>query len=111
MPQAQAQEREERGGRVERYLMPFVREPTLWPVLIVLLAHAAAFIAPAMIFAWRDGGRGSAALLGVLVLLSAGVVVFEIRRWRRPAALTAVLVVTWALSVLLALLAARAGLF
>lgn len=106
-----AKEPEEGVDRVERYVMPFVREPTLWPVLIVLLAHAAAFVAPAMIFAVRDEGRGSAVVLLVLALLSAAVVRFEVRRRGRPASLTAVLGVTWALSVALAVVADRAGLF
>ena len=36
---------------VDRFILPFVRESTLWPVLIVLVAHVVAFVAPALLFA------------------------------------------------------------
>ena len=54
---------------IDRFILPFVREPTLWPVLIVLIAHAVAFLGPAMLFAVRDQGRGSIAVLALLAAL------------------------------------------
>ena len=96
---------------VDRFILPFVRESTLWPVLIVLVAHVVAFVGPAMIFAVRDEGRGSMAVLAVLVVLSALVVRFEWRREGRPAALTALTAVTWVSSAAFAWLANRTHIF
>ena len=95
---------------VDRFILPFVREPTLWPVLIVLIAHAVAFIGPALLFAVRDGGRGWAAALALLALLSLAVVRFEWRRDQRLAALSAVTAVTWLGSVAFAYVSHRAHL-
>jgi hypothetical protein len=96
---------------VDRFILPFVREPTLWPVLIVLVAHVVAFLGPAMIFAVRDGGRGSMAVLALLAALSALVVRFEWRREGRPSALTALTVTTWAASIAFAYLAHHTHIF
>lgn len=84
---------------VDRFILPFVRESTLWPVLIVLIAHAVAFIGPAMLFAVRDGSRASAVVVALLLVASALVVRFEWRRDHRLAALTITTAVTWLASV------------
>jgi hypothetical protein len=96
---------------VDRFILPFVREPTLWPVLIVLIAHAVAFIGPALLFAVRDGGRGWTVVLAGLALLSLGVVRFEWRRDHRLASLTAVTAITWAGSAAFAWVSHRTHIF
>jgi hypothetical protein len=50
----------------DRYLLPCLKESTLWPVVIVLIAHAAAFLLPAILFSFRD--RSPPAMLAIAVL-------------------------------------------
>ena len=104
MPAPPTSEQEPRDW-VDRFILPFVREPTLWPVLIVLVAHAVAFIGPAMLFAIRDGGPGSRTTLALLALLSALVIRFEWRRDHHLASLTALTALTWLGSLAFAYLA------
>lgn len=92
--------------RVDRWILVFVREPTLWPVLLVVIGHAVALLAPLLLWALRDGQRGPAVTLALLGALSATGVVWELRR-RGPGALTGLLVSTWLLSGTGALLAQR----
>jgi len=96
---------------VDRFILPFVREPTLWPVLIVLIAHAVAFIGPAMLFAARDGSRASWVVLALLAALSGLVIRFEWRRDQRLASLTGVTAVTWLGSAGFAWISGRTGIF
>jgi hypothetical protein len=87
---------------VEHWLRPYVVEPTLWPVTIVLLAHVVAVLAPLMLLAWRDG----MAFAWVVVALSAGLclagVAAELVSTRRPGAAAAIVGVTWGASAALA---------
>ena len=80
-------------------------------MLIVLIAHAVAFLGPAILFAARDGSRGSWTVLALLALLSALVVRFEWRRDHRLAALTAVTAITWLASAAFAWLSHETGIF
>lgn len=57
---------EERQG-AERWLLPYYEDSALWPVLLVVLAHAAAFSAAAILFAVRD--RLPVAILGTFFLI------------------------------------------
>jgi hypothetical protein len=91
--------------------MPFVRDPTLWPVLIVVIGHAVAFLAPILLLALRDGRGSAATALALLVVMSGGVVRSELHRVGRPGALSVVLLVTWTLGGGIAILADRTGIF
>lgn len=95
----------------DRWILPFVREPTLWPVLLVLVAHVVVFLAPLLLLALRDGHGGARVTLAVTALASAWAAAGEWRRRGRPGALGALLGVLWILSGAGALLAHRAGLF
>ncbi|MDJ0868050.1 MAG: hypothetical protein QNK03_18235 [Myxococcota bacterium] len=90
---------------LERGLLPFVREPTLWPVGLVLLAHAWAFLAPLMLFATRDGKPLAAALLVLAALPTLAALRWEWRERGRPAVLSAVAAATWLGSAVAALAA------
>jgi hypothetical protein len=85
-------------SRVDRWLLVFVREPTLWPVLLVVIGHAGALVAPLMLWAFRDGQRGSAWTLALLTVASVAGITWELRD-RGLGALTGLLLSTWALSV------------
>jgi hypothetical protein len=97
-------------SRLERALLPYLREPTLWPVLAVLLAHAVAFVAPMLVLVWREAHAWSIlglSVLGVPSLLGIGL---EIRDRRRPRLLSALIVAAWACCGAGAVAAVRVGL-
>jgi len=79
-------------------IAPLLRESTLWPVLIVLMAHLAAFGAWSLVMAVQE--RRLYAYLGVFGLfwLTGTAAVAEIRQTRRPGPLTTVILLTWLLT-------------
>ena len=85
-------------SRVERALLPFLREPTLWPVLLAVIAHAIALVGPLLVIVWRDPRPGWPAL-GLLLLgsLSAAAVRVELRDRGRPGPIAGLLAATWSL--------------
>jgi hypothetical protein len=84
-------------SRVERAVLPFLREPTLWPVLLAVLAHAIALVAPLMVLAWRDDSGWSIVGLLVLGAMTAAACRAEIRGRGRPGGVAGLLAVTWML--------------
>jgi hypothetical protein len=93
----------------EQWLLPYVEDSTLWPVLVVVIAHAVAFVAPILLFAVRDGrATAMVATLG-LGFLSVQTIRYELRRRQKVGALTWVLVITWVSSVAVAVAADRTG--
>ncbi|MGH0034108.1 MAG: hypothetical protein ACQGVK_03685 [Myxococcota bacterium] len=96
---------------LESWVAPYVRDPTLWPVLIVVVVHLIAFLAPALLLSVRDGGIGSSATIAV----SAGATTLAVaQEWRirgRPAELSWVLLASWLASAGLAWVADRHDLF
>jgi hypothetical protein len=95
---------------LERGVAPFVREPLLWPVLVVLVLHAGAGLALSLLSALRHGGRAAQALLALLLLATLAAVALELRLRRRPGALAAILAAAWLLAAAGAALAHRLAL-
>jgi hypothetical protein len=95
----------------ERWLAPFVREPLLWPVTAVLVAHAVAFLAPIQILALRDRRIAALAALALLLVLSGTAVRRELARIHRPGVVCALLGVIWVFAAVLAVVADRTGIF
>lgn len=83
------------------WLAGYFYEPAVWPITIVLLAHAVLGLAIALLDALRHQG-----VLSILVLsLAAGLTAWAIQRaWKRGALGRAVptLLITWSLSALCA---------
>ncbi len=105
-------EREPQGELwVDRWILPAVRESTLFPLLLVVIGHVVAFVAPALLFAVRDRHIGARMALLVLVVLTFGCVRIEIRRHRRPDLLSAILLATRLASGAAAWACNRYGLF
>jgi hypothetical protein len=96
---------------VERWILPFIHDSTLWPVLLVLIGHAAAFLTAALLLGVRDRGLGAMVALLGLLFLSGSVVRYEWASLRRPAALSGVVLATWLLSCALAVVADHYGVF
>ena len=101
---------ETRPDFVERWILPFVRDSRLWPVLVVVIGHVVAFTAPMLLLGLRD--RRPAALLGCgLLAMAANVVRRELAAHGRPGALSALVAATGALAAVAAWLADRYALF
>ena len=96
---------------IETWVLPYVREPSLWPVLVALLGHVVVGIAPLVLYVVRTGSVEAGLVLVGLVLASVGLVGFEVFRFRWPGGVTAALVATWATSLGLAWVADRTGTF
>jgi len=94
--------------KVDRWILVFVREPTLWPVLIVVVGHALALLAPLYLSALRDGNALAAGALVALAAPCVWGVVWEIRD-RGVGALTGLLLTTWVLSGVCAVAADHHG--
>ncbi len=95
---------------VERFVLPFVRDSSLLPILIAIIGHFSIALAPLLLWVFRAHNPvGAAALLGFLVL-SVEVVSLDLKAARRPAGLSAVLFSTWALAGLFAWIGNRYGL-
>ena len=96
---------------VERWIAPFLREPMLWPVAIVIVAHAVAFLAPVLLLALRDHRVAALGALTGLVVLSGTAVRAELLRLHRPGVVCGLLAATWGLAAAAAIVAHRTGIF
>ncbi len=93
-------EREPHGDLwVDRWILPAMRELTLLPLVLVVVGHLVAVIAPALIYALRDHRIGAQMAVFVLMLLTFGCVRFEVRRHGRPDLLSAWIGATWLTSI------------
>ncbi|MEE9608958.1 MAG: hypothetical protein V3U03_14560 [Myxococcota bacterium] len=95
----------------ERTALLFVHEPTLWPVLMVLIGHFAALVAPLLLLGLRDGHGGAQGAVAALGALTALGLRGELRRRGRPGALGALALGTWLLTGAAAFAADRYGIF
>ena len=98
------------GGFVDTWLMPYVRDSSLWSILFIFLVHIVLFIAAALLWSARDQNFAAVGALLLLAWLSSECVRSDFRKHRRPAAMSAVIVAVWALSVGVAMLGDYYGL-
>lgn len=87
---------------VERWVLPFVRESALLPVLIAIIGHFAIALAPLLLWAVR--GRSPLGAVGVVIFLALSweIASLDLKARRRPAALCVVVGSVWALAALAA---------
>jgi hypothetical protein len=95
----------------ERWIAPFVREPLLWPVALVLIAHAVAFLAPVLLLGLRERRVGALGALAGIVVLSVAAVRAELARHHRPGVVCGLLAVIWVFAIATAVLAHWTGIF
>ena len=95
----------------ERWIAPFFREPLLWPVAAVIIAHAVAFLAPVLLLGLRDRRISALGALTGVVVLSGSAVRAEWTRLSRPGVVCALLATIWTLAALAAVVAHRTGIF
>ena len=86
----------------EKWVVPFVSESAMWPVLFALLAHVFVGVGALLLYVVRDGKLSAAAALSILVMASIRGVWFEIQYRKRLGGLTGMLVILWLLSALAA---------
>ena len=85
-------------SRLEQVLLAFLREPMLWPVLVAVVGHAVALLAPLLLLALRERRLASLAALLLLLGLSALMSWRESRLRGRPSPLSGLLWTTWLLA-------------
>jgi hypothetical protein len=97
-------------GRIERFVAPFFDEPTLWPVLFVLAAHAVLIGAVVLALGLRTRNVFALGALAIAMMMT-GDVLF--RRWRAGVfgRIGWSIVLLWILSAISAVLATRFDFF
>lgn len=96
---------------VDRYLLIFLRESTLWPILLVIVGHVVAFMVPVLLLSIRERRISAIACLLLLGFFTVNIVRFDVGREGRPAALSILALATWALSGCVAWVAHDTGIF
>ena len=107
-PESTPDEPEPRG--VERWILPYFTDSTLWPVTIVLIATMSMFGAAVLLLALGDRNLFALAALAILVVGSVEGLVRDLRR-RRLGAASMLILAVWLLSALVAGVALHYGLF
>lgn len=97
-------------GRFARFVAPFFEEPTLWPVLVVLAAHAVLIGAVLLAFAIRSHNPFAMAALALLAVATGDVLLRRVRA-RSLGRVGWSVVTLWITSAIGALLAARWHIF
>ena len=110
MPEPDA-EAEEHLPFAERWIAPFVHEPLLWPVGLVIIAHAVAFLAPVFLLGLRDRRISALGALAGITVLSGAAVRAEIARRHKPGIVCGLIAVIWLFAALAAWVAHRTGIF
>lgn len=97
-------------GRMERFVAPFFEEPTLWPVLFVLAAHAVLIGAVVLALGLRTRNLFALGALAIAMMMTADVL---FRRWRAGVfgRIGWSVVSLWVLSAISAALATRFDFF
>jgi len=94
---------------VDMWVMPYLRDSTLWPVLFVMAAAVVAFVAPVMVYAFRDGQLRSFPALAVLAFLTFKIIRWEARERERFGAISRLIVILWGAAAIAAYLAGQRG--
>jgi hypothetical protein len=96
---------------VDRWILPALRELTLLPLVLVVVGHVVAFVAPTLVFAARDRSIGAQMAVFALLSLSFACVRFEVRRNGRPDLLSGWIGGTWLAAIAAAWACNRYSLF
>ena len=89
---------------VESFMMHYLEESMLWPIVIVVIGHAVALASFTLLLAVRERRLSAMAATGLLLYASFLGVRWEYRRHGNLKAITWLLVITWLLSGLTAYL-------
>ena len=92
---------------VDLWVMPYIRDSSLWPVLIVLIVHVVAFIAPLLLYAVRDQRIGPIIAMFFIAGMTLRGFRWEIRTRNEFGAISWLIVVSWIASFVAAYFADR----
>jgi hypothetical protein len=96
---------------VEQWVLPYVDDIALWPVLVALLGHVAVILVPLMVQVIRNQSIPALGVLAMLAWNSWLVVRMELRAIGRAGRLTAAMLGTWTISLPLAWWTESIGVF
>lgn len=92
-----------------RWIAPYFRDPSLWPVLVAAAAILVTLLASLLVRAAADRSPMALAALLALVWMSADATLRELRSRRRLGPLGAAILAVWALGIAAAIAARRSG--
>lgn len=96
---------------VETWILPYVDDFALWPVLVALLGHVLVVMVPLEIALVRGPSMAAAAVLAAMLAATGELVRMEWKARGRPGLLTAIGVGMWTVSVPCAYYAGLYGIF
>jgi hypothetical protein len=91
---------------MENWVIPYLREQSLWPVLFALLGHVVVILALALLATWRGEGVVGTVLMSAI---SVGLVGWEVRIFGRPGGMTRSVVLTWIAGIVMAAIGVHTG--
>lgn len=95
---------------VSTWILPYLGEPGLWPVLVAILGHVVVLIAPMLLGIWRGAAIMAVPLTAVL-MGSFSLIRMEVRSIGRPRWFTFTVVGCWVGAVLVAYITGVNGIF
>lgn len=95
---------------VEKWVLPYLGETALWPVLIAVIGHVVALLTLVVLTAWREPLPIGAFGLGLMLVITSRLAWVEIRFYKRPGAMSGFIALCWALSFGGAIFAEHTGL-
>ena len=95
----------------DRWIEPYFRDSTLWPVLIVAAAILATLVAAVLLLAVVDRHLYAMAALLVLAWMSGDALLRQVRAQRRVGLVGGCILGVWALGAAAAIAARLAGIF
>lgn len=84
---------------IETWVMPYLGETFLWPVLVAVIGHVVALQALIVLNAWRQPLPLAGFACGLLVVLTLRLMWTEIAFYRRPRGVSLFLGICWGLSI------------
>lgn len=97
--QVESQDLESKPDWLSRWVLPYIEDSALWPVLIVLVAHVMAIISPLVALTVRDHSVPAGLAVIWLAYLSFRGARYERRVSERYGSFTWLLLITWAVSL------------
>ncbi len=94
---------------VDRWVIPFMGESVMWPILVAVVGHLATLLALLLLVGWRKPVPFGLFGVGLALLVTARLAWVELGFYRRPRHLTGFLVGSWILAVGIAVVGARLG--
>jgi hypothetical protein len=96
---------------VQNWVLPYLQDRALWPVAFALLGHVVVVLAPLMIWGARTLNPFPIMALALMLVASVHASIIERRALGRSGVVAVALTLLWAVSVGVAVLTDRTGIF